>query len=182
MVFQEYINELNQVKKSVADGKNSIGSVVGGNQDSTFQVLANNAQHIKNERNDFAGQIQVLNNQLMNMTNDRNNWINVANSKVIVETGIAKPDTLTTIKIPYDSSCYVMFFKNRSSTIFFSGSYVCSKDEDNYIQYLGEMSNINRLEYIACWTKLVGVPYDGVYVTLDTTRYHEYIRYAIFGG
>ena len=67
---------LTELKKSVADGKNLIGNVVGGNQDSTFQVLANNAQSIKTSMND-------LNNQLHAMTMDRNNWMNIANSRIV---------------------------------------------------------------------------------------------------
>ena len=60
--------------KSVADGKNLIGSVVGGDSNSSFATLANNAQSIKNTRDSYAS-------QLTNMTNDRNNWMNIANSR-----------------------------------------------------------------------------------------------------
>ena len=66
---------LTELKKSVADGKNLIGNVVGGNQDSTFQVLANNAQSIKNSRDS-------LNSQLSAMTADRDNWMNIANNRL----------------------------------------------------------------------------------------------------
>lgn len=70
---------LTELKKSVADGKNLIGNVVGGNQDSTFQVLANNAQSIKNS-------MDSLNSQLSAMTADRDNWMNIANSRPIKQT------------------------------------------------------------------------------------------------
>ena len=70
---------LTELKKSVADGKNLIGNVVGGNQNSTFQVLANNAQSIKNSRDS-------LNSQLSAMTADRDNWMNIANSRLSFKT------------------------------------------------------------------------------------------------
>ena len=80
--------KVNEVKKSVANGKNLIGNVVGGNQNSTFQVLANNAQTIKTDRdnklskvNNLNSQVSSLNTQLSNMTKDRDNWKNTANSK-----------------------------------------------------------------------------------------------------
>ena len=86
---------MNEVKSLLVNGKNLIGGVVGGNYESTFQQLANNAQAIKtardnniNEVNSMNSQISSLtsqssslNQQLTNMTNDRNNWMNVANSK-----------------------------------------------------------------------------------------------------
>ena len=89
--------KLEELKKSVANGKNLIGNVVGGNQNSTFAILANNAQTIKATRDSYAGQIPTLSNQvsllnsqvstlnqqLTNMTNDRNNWQNIANSRVV---------------------------------------------------------------------------------------------------
>ncbi|HIS61452.1 MAG TPA: hypothetical protein IAC14_04270 [Candidatus Scybalomonas excrementigallinarum] len=56
-----------------------IGNVVGGNQDSTFQVLANNAQSIKNSRDS-------LNSQLSAMTADRDNWMNIANNRLSFKT------------------------------------------------------------------------------------------------
>ena len=77
-----------EVKKVVADGKNKVGGVVGGNQDSTYQVLANNAQAIKTDRDNKQSQVGSLNTtiknlqtSLTNVTTDRNNWQNTANSR-----------------------------------------------------------------------------------------------------
>ena len=90
------MNSIEEVKGIVANGKNLIGGVVGGNQDSTFQVLANNAQSIKNERdnklsqvNNLNAQVNSLSIQITNMTNDRNNWMNIANSRYIITNGIS---------------------------------------------------------------------------------------------
>ena len=91
---------LNDVKKSVANGKNLVGNVVGGNENSTYEVLANNALSIKNDRDNKANQITNLNNQvsslntqLTNMTNDRNNWMNMANSRYKWTTGVVLKST-----------------------------------------------------------------------------------------
>ena len=105
-----------ELKKIVANGKNLIGGVVGGNQNSTFQVLANNAQNIKTQRDQYASQVTSLNGQvsnlsqvtslngqvsnlnstiknlqtsLTNITNDRNNWQNTANSRYNRSNGYA---------------------------------------------------------------------------------------------
>jgi hypothetical protein len=50
-------NGITELGKSVANGKNLIGGVVGGNSSSTFATLANNAQNIKNERDNYYNQI-----------------------------------------------------------------------------------------------------------------------------
>ena len=83
-----YLNILDEIKNNATTGKNLIGGVVGGNSSSTFQELANNAQAIKTQRDQYNDQIVTLNNQvsslntqLTNITQDRNNWMNIANSK-----------------------------------------------------------------------------------------------------
>ena len=93
--------KVNEVKKSVANGKNLIANVVGGNQNSTFQVLANNAQTIKTDRdnklskvNNLNSQVSSLNTHLTNMTKDRDNWKNIANSKYEIIEGYGKDYTL----------------------------------------------------------------------------------------
>ena len=84
---------LQELKKSVANGKTLIGGVVGGDQNSTFAVLANNAQNIKTARDEYLKQVENLqvelresnklasdlNFQVDNLTKDRDNWKNQAN-------------------------------------------------------------------------------------------------------
>lgn len=87
-------NRVNDVKKLVANGKKLIGGVVGGNQDSTFSTLANNAQKIKKTRDEnlstiinLTNDLSNLNTQLFNLTTDRDNWINICNSRYPLFTG-----------------------------------------------------------------------------------------------
>jgi hypothetical protein len=115
--------------KSVADGKNLIGGVVGGNSSSTFQVLANNAQSIKTSRDSYASQVSSLNTQLTNMTkdrdswkskyssmeSDRNNWMNIANNKPQIDKyELWLTDSYTHIDIPNKTAAYVIFDAYRS--------------------------------------------------------------------
>ena len=50
-------NGITDLGKSVANGKNLIGGVVGGNSSSTFATLANNVQTIKNQRDNYSSRL-----------------------------------------------------------------------------------------------------------------------------
>lgn len=134
--FLNIDTKLEELKKSVANGKNLIGNVVGGNQNSTFAILANNAQSIKNTRDSYASRVISLNSnvsnlksQLTSLTTDRNNWKNIVNNQRITErTGTIK-GTVTITKVldknqknififhgsSFQSLCCVLSFSNLSA-------------------------------------------------------------------
>ena len=104
------------VKKLLANGKLLVANVVGGNSDTTFQILANNAQTIKTDRdnklstvNRLNDEVNSLNSQITAMTQDRNNWMNTANSKVYKQTGI----------VPYGSYIDINFKFKEGNMLFF---------------------------------------------------------------
>lgn len=103
----DIVGSIIEIKNLVANGKELIGGVVGGNQNSTFQMLANNAQSIKTARDNNASQISSLNSQVSSLnsqissvTTDRNNWKNIANSRTIYGSSIVSVGSSINVNIP----------------------------------------------------------------------------------
>lgn len=128
------IDSIIEIKNLVANGKELIGGVVGGNQNSTFQMLANNAQSIKTARDNYASQISSLNSQvsslnsqISSMTTDRNNWKSIANSRVIYGSSIVSTGSTISVNIPRIKGNSFSFYNESGSSIAFTvfSNWVC---------------------------------------------------------
>lgn len=104
---QSYLSTFDTIKNDAITGKNLLGSVVGGNSNTSFQTLAQNALTIKNQRDQYASQIPTLNSQIGNLntqlssvTKDRDNWKNIANSKTTKIIANISQTQGATIKMP----------------------------------------------------------------------------------
>ena len=199
--FLNIDTKLEELKKSVADGKNLIGSVIGGNSSSTFATLANNAQNIKTDMDNKLLQVNSLNSQLTNLTNDRNNWKNIANGKIDKSSGILSYGQSAKFKIPinenyrviahhigtlYQSSIY--YVSKKSAWIYLYCDYISSSDGDFDDSLLVNCSSstevscsltTNSCSILNGTVKMI--PNDGLYFDILNNASTQ-IQYYVYGG